>query len=396
MTRPTLPGTRPPGLRHPVWLVGFRPLFIAAIATGAILPVVWVAVILGAMVPAASWAIPPQQWHAHEMFFGFGAAVLGGFLLTASKNWLGIRGLHGTPLMLLCLAWVADRIALGWGAGWPLPAVWILSGLYLTGLVAVLLHDLIRHRATDSYPDNFYFILALPFLIPAKYLMLTADGTAGTAMALAVFRLSLLIIFERTLTQFMLGAFQCKVLRHPWLDHGIKSLALVLIAAPGLPVLGVAGIEVCLALLLLARLLFWHPRQAFGRLDIGIMYLAYLLLCAQLLVDAAHRILPLQSVGSVSIHLFTVGALGLVVPAMILRIARGHTGRKVAFTVGDKAALWLMIGAAACRVVAPQFWPTAYPFWLGLSALGWLLGFAHLAWHLIPLLIAPRMDGREH
>jgi uncharacterized protein involved in response to NO len=29
------------------------------------------------------------------MFFGFGWAVLGGFLLTASKNWVKIRGYHG-------------------------------------------------------------------------------------------------------------------------------------------------------------------------------------------------------------------------------------------------------------------------------------------------------------
>ena len=33
-------------------------------------------------------------------------------------------------------------------------------------------------------------------------------------------------------------------------------------------------------------------------------------------------------VGSVSVHLFTLGAMGLIVPAMIVRISRGHTGRK--------------------------------------------------------------------
>jgi hypothetical protein len=33
------------------------------------------------------------------MFFGFGWAVLGGFLLTSTKNWVGVRGYHGTPLI---------------------------------------------------------------------------------------------------------------------------------------------------------------------------------------------------------------------------------------------------------------------------------------------------------
>jgi uncharacterized protein involved in response to NO len=81
---------------------------------------------------------------------------------------------------------------------------------------------------------------------------------------------------------------------------------------------------------------------------------------------------------------------------MMIRISKGHTGRPVAFDMQDKAALWLMIVAATSRVLAPQLWPAAYPIWLWLTALLWLLVFSRLAWRFVPYLLSPRVDGREH
>jgi uncharacterized protein involved in response to NO len=382
--------------RHPVWLAGFRPLFIATLLAGAWLPLVWIAIFLGAVPPAPTFAVSPQQWHAHEMFFGFGAAVVGGFLLTASKNWLSIRGHHGTTLIFLCAAWLLDRIALGWGALWPPALFWIASSLYVGGLVFLVAGDLIRHHAKDSFPDNIYFVFALPWLLPAKFLLLTTGLSTGTQMSIAIFRLILLLIMERTLTQFMAGIFKVTILRKPWLDHSTKLLALALIAAPWLPSGWVALLEWLLALLLFGRLLFWHLRKAMTRIDIGIMHLTYLMLVLQLMADAASQMFAVVWIGTVSVHLFTVGTLGIVVPAMMIRISKGHTGRPVAFDMQDKAALWLMIVAATSRVLAPQLWPAAYPIWLWLTALLWLLVFSRLAWRFVPYLLSPRVDGREH
>ena len=33
---------------------------------------------------------------------------------------------------------------------------------------------------------------------------------------------------------------------------------------------------------------------------------------------------------------------------------------------------------------------------IGLAAAGWFAAFALLAWRVIPFLLAPRIDGREH
>jgi len=75
------------------------------------------ALIFSGVLPAPAGRFSPVQWHAHEMFFGFGWAVLGGFLLTATKNWVQVRGYHGTALVGLALAWCVERIGMAWVAG---------------------------------------------------------------------------------------------------------------------------------------------------------------------------------------------------------------------------------------------------------------------------------------
>jgi uncharacterized protein involved in response to NO len=95
-------------------------------------------------------------------------------------------------------------------------------------------------------------------------------------------------------------------------------------------------------------------------------------------------------------HVFALGVMGLIIPAMLIRIANGHTGRKVVFEAIDKRVLWLMIAAFVARVIAPQIYPAGYALWLVLAACGWLGGFGILAWRLIPLLLQARVDGKEH
>ena len=384
-------------MNHPLWLAGFRPFFALACLSGLSLPVLW-ALMFAGVIEAPLAAFTAIQWHAHEMFFGFGWAMLGGFLLTSTKNWVKVRGYHGGALAFLAAAWCFDRIGMGFGADWPRPLFLLSNLLFLASIVAMLLWTLLRHRASDGYRrDNLYFLVLLPLFLPAKLLLLDGlRGEAGELMALGLFRLAFLIMLERTVTEFMRGVFKAQILRHPLLDNAIKLLALGLVFAGFLPPALSAGLAALLALLLLGRFAFWQPRLAFSRLDVGVMHLGYLAIAAQLLVVAFELAARSVWVGSVSIHLFTFGAMGIIVPAMIVRISKGHTGRKVAFEAADKAVLWLMIAALALRVLAPQLFPAAYLAWIGLAAAGWFAAFALLAWRVIPFLLAPRIDGREH
>ncbi|HNQ55887.1 MAG: NnrS family protein [Burkholderiales bacterium] len=384
-------------MRHPLWLVGFRPFFALACLSGIVLPLLW-ALMFAGLIEAPAAGFTPIQWHAHEMFFGFGWAMLGGFLLTASKNWVKIRGYHGGWLVFLAAAWCFERLGMWYGGAWPAPLFQLSNQLFLVAVVAMVMASLLRHRANDGYRrDNVYFLILLPLFPLSKALQFDGHWSqVGQLMTLGLFRLAFLIMLERTLTDFMKGVFKAEILRHTLLDDAIKVLALALAFAGFLPPALQGGLAVLLAVLLIGRFAFWHPGRGFSRLDVAIMYLGYLAIVLQLLVVAFEQLAQTVWVGSVTTHLFTFGVMGLIIPAMIVRISKGHTGRKVAFETIDKAVLWIMIAALALRVVAPQLAPGAYLLWVELAAAGWAAAFAILAWRVMPFLFAPRIDGREH
>ena len=381
---------------HPLWLVGFRPFFSLACLAGMILPVAWALIFSGSL-PAPAAPFTSVQWHAHEMFFGFGWAVLGGFLLTSTKNWVNIRGYHGPALMLLAGAWIVERLAMSFGGGLPLPLAMLANNAFLGSIALMLLWTLIRYRSQDSYRDNAFFMVMLPAFLFAKYLMLYGnDFTAGYGMAIALFRLAFLVMLERTLTGFMKAAFQTQILRQPKLDMPIKLLGLLLVFEFALPRPLTAALSLALAVLLLIRFVFWKPQLAFKRIDIGIMYVGYLAIVGQLLIESLGHVINFVWIGSVSVHLFTFGAMGSVIPAMIMRISKGHTGRKVVFDGLDRAVLYIMLVALVVRVVVPQFAPGAYLGCIHAAATCWLLSFGIIAWRYIPMLMQPRIDGKEH
>ena len=380
--------------QHPLWLVGFRPFFALAALSGLTLPPLW-ALIFSGTLPATFGSFSPIQWHAHEMFFGFGWAVLGGFLLTATKNWVKIRGYHGAVLVYLVAAWLCERAGMWFASDLPAALFLLSNNVFLVSIVLMLLYTLIRFRTQDSYPDNYFFLIALPLFLVAKNLMLSADYFAlGTSMTLALFRLAFLVMLERTLTQFMKGVFGVDILRNALLDRTIKQIGALLVIAALLPATLAAWLQLALAVLLIVRLGFWKPQLALRRIDIGIMILGYLAIAAQLLIEFLTERAGVHWIGTLSVHVFTLGTMGLIIPAMLVRIAKGHTGRKVAFDGLDKAVLWIMIAAFLARVVVPQITPSHYLESIDLAAGCWFAGFSILAWRYIPYLMKARIDGK--
>jgi len=331
------------------------------------------------------------------MFFAFGWAILGGFLLTATKNWVEIRGYHGSSLMFLTAAWLFERVGMWFGGSWP-PLLFRLSNnLFLVSIGGMLIWTLVRHRKQDSYRDNYFFLLVIPTFLVAKYLMLSADYMQiGWSMAIGLFRMAFLVMLERTLTQFMKSVFQVAILRNAMLDGAIKGLGLILIFASLMPAPLSGWFALLLALLLTGRLLFWKPQLAMQRLDIGIMYLGYIAIVVQLAIDFLNQIAHPVWIGSVSVHVFSFGVMGLIIPAMVIRIAKGHTGRQVVFDGTDKILLRVMMLAFVFRIIAPQIYPAAYSQWMTFAAACWFTCFATLAWRYFPFLLQQRIDGREH
>lgn len=386
----------------PLWLVGFRPFFTLAFVAGALFPLLWAAWHAGA------WRLPgdlmPSQWHAHEMLFGFGWAILGGFLLTASKNWVNIRGLHGLPLFAGVVFWLLERVVILF---FPLPradASWItlmlsygLASLFLLYVGGYVLWTLVRYRQQDSFRDNYFFMVALPMFLLAKCLLLTpATWVEGYSLAIGLFRVAFVVMFERTMTQFMKNAQGIVLLRNARLDLAIKGLVLLSAFQGFMPAPLAMSVMLAAAAVLLVRFVLWKPLSGLKRFDTATMYVGYFGLTLHLVLEGLRVGGLWVGFGTASIHVFTFLCMGVVIPAMMIRISQGHTGRKIVFTSVDRLAIACVVVGAFFRVVAPSLWPTHYVLWIGLAASGWSTCFLLLGVRLIPFLWQPRVDGREH
>src|SRR5215467_3457060 len=75
---------------------GFRPFFLGASIWAAVAVPLWLGTYAEGL--ALPTKLAPPVWHAHEMVFGYAAATVAGFLLTAIPNWTGRMPLQGGSL----------------------------------------------------------------------------------------------------------------------------------------------------------------------------------------------------------------------------------------------------------------------------------------------------------
>src|SRR5581483_795756 len=121
---------------HPVWALGFRPFFLLAALAASVWMPLW-SLIYGAVFPLPMNYMAPV-WHGHEMIFGFTAAVIAGFLLTAVPNWTGVPGHRGGALAALAAIWLAGRAAMLLSAWLPLWLVAIVDAAFFPALAAAI------------------------------------------------------------------------------------------------------------------------------------------------------------------------------------------------------------------------------------------------------------------
>ena len=188
---------------------------------------------------------------------------------------------------------------MSFGGGLPLPVAMLANNLF-SAPSPPCCYGRWCATAARTYRDNAFFMVMLPAFLIAKYLMLYGNNfSAGYAMAIGLFRLAFLVMLERTLTGFMKAAFQTSILRQPRLDMPIAARPVAGHRAfPPRPL--TAGLSLALAVLLAVRFVFWKPQLAFKRIDIGIMYVGYLAIVGQLLIEAWGHVVNFVWIGSVS------------------------------------------------------------------------------------------------
>src|SRR5215831_8590406 len=155
---------------------GFRPFFLLGALWAALAIPVWL------MVFAGEYQLPtrfsPIVWHVHEMIFGYGAAVVAGFLLTAIPNWTGRMPLQDGPLAVLLALWIVGRLAVLVSARLDPAIVAALDLAFPVVFAAVVAREIVAGRNWRNLP----MLGALALLLAGNLLVhLDALGVALTA-----------------------------------------------------------------------------------------------------------------------------------------------------------------------------------------------------------------------
>lgn len=381
----------------PLFRLGFRPFFLLGSLFSCLAMLGW----LGQL---NNWfALPgignPIWWHAHEMLFGFGAAIVAGFLLTAVQNWTAHPGVRSWPLALIVGMWVLPRCLLPWFGEDNL----ILMALDLAWLplcVWFLAKPVIMTRQWR----NLFFVpllLILTLLNGASWLWRDDWSTVEHLLITTVLLFTTLIAVMggRVIPFFTArGTGQEKASPSPWLERGaLASLWLILLLWL-LPdswtnSLYMVPLYIVAAGLHLGRQLRWRPGTTLAQPLLWSLHLAYLFIPLGLLALAAQAAgLPLSL--SLASHLLSAGCMGTMILGMIARVSLGHSGR--ALHVGRRITLAfaLVILSASVRVLLPLYWPTLTLTGWNLSGWSWIAAYGLFVWVYTPILARPRADGR--
>jgi len=368
---------------------GFRPFFLAASVWAALAQAIWLGMLAGRFDPPT--AFDPVSWHVHEMIFGFVAATIAGFMLTAIPNWTGRLPVRGAPLAGLVLLWLAGRLAVlasaSIGAG-PAAAIDLA---FLVAFALVAARELVAGKNWRNLP----MAAALAVLAAANAAM-HAEGAGWAELDGASWRLALAVV---VLLVGLVGGRIIPSFTRNWLAKTGEAR----LPAPFGPIDGLAqgaaaaGLAAWIlvpdaalagALLLAggalqgARMLRWRGGLTAAEPLVLILHVAYAWAPAGMCLLGAAILMPgLAAAGltpMLGIHALTVGLAGGMILAVMTRATLGHTGRPLH---ADRltTAIYVAVNLAALARLAAEVWTGQAIVLIDASGLFWIAAFTLFA-----------------
>jgi len=377
--------------------LGFRPFFLGASIFAVVSIASWMLVYFSYFTISVT-NITASQWHAHEMLYGYGMAVVAGFLLTAVRNWTGIPTFFGKPLMLLFMFWCAARVLFLFGSAL---LSWVAMADLLFGLMLIIAiaMPIIKARQWKQlavvskvillWVGNIVFYLGC-FGVLSSGMLYAING------AVLLFISLILMIGRRVIPFFIERGTETRVQlkQYKWLDISILVVFIALFL--NIIFIRIPFLTTLFAWALFAlngyRLFNWHTA---GIWRVPLLWSLYL---SAWLINLGFLFYGLQvrynSSSILTLHIFTIGGIGLMTLSMMSRVALGHTGRDI-----RKPSRWIsltfagIIASVLFRAIVPMFITQLYTSWVLIAAIFWILSFSIFVVIYMPILLKPRADG---
>lgn len=378
---------------------GFRPFFLLGSLYAGAAILFWMPLFYGQL--ATSSAFAPVDWHVHEMLFGYLAAVITGFLLTAIPNWTGRLPLQGVPLLILVLLWLAGRLAVFFSGVMDWRVAAITDCAFLLAVAGAAAREIIAGRNWRN----------LKVLVPLAVLLAANIGfhaevhyhdvsDASRRLAIGAAIVLILIIGGRIIPSFTRnwlvrenpGRIPAPFGRFDLVTIAVSTVALAFwVVSPSHIASGVLLLAACL--LNIARLARWAGDRTVRDPLVLILHLAFFFIPLGFLLCGLAALWPEAVPLAAGLHAFGVGAMGCMTLAVMTRATLGHTGRRL---VADPSTSLLYASAIAAAVLrtAATFFPGNQAMLIA-SAASWLVAFAGFAILFGGMLARARRGGRS-
>ena len=379
--------------RGSFWNKGFRPFFLGAAAYAAIAMADWMAVYLLGL-PIELERVSVYQWHAHNMIFGYAAAVIAGLLLTIVYEWTGLRAAHGPGLVVLFGLWLLARLLTTDGSSFVLFAA-VADLAFLAGLLIAIASAFLRVRQQRQAP---VILLLGLFLVADLLFWLGAAGWLPDGARLGVHgglyvALGMVLYMGRRVIPFFTTrgvGYEVHLRIERWVDYGMTGLfPLFMLSELLLPLhpLG-AGLAAALLYLNSRRVMGWYTLGIWQRPLLWGLFASFIMVNLGFLLRA---LMPFTTVPPLlPVHAFALGGIGIITVSLMARVTLAQADRDVDRPPRYVAVIIAgMILAAVARIFLPLAAPGAHSVWILMTGVIWIISFL-----LFTMAFAPMLLGR--
>lgn len=394
-----------PASRFALFDYGFRPFFLLCGLYALVIVPLWLFRFAHASVPFG--ALPGVYWHAHEMLFGFVIAAVAGFLLTAVPSWTGTPGFAGRPLHVAVGLWFAGRIAMALPDVLPLWFAALTELALLPALLVLLAPPIVRARNRNL---PMLGVITLLWLIDAAFMRALQTGDILLAAGATRIAVDLVLVLVVVIGGRIVPAFTGNALRklakpgepavatvsRTWLEAlAIGSVAALTLNDLFFPDGFAAGLLAAIAAAAhAARLGGWKSFRVGREPILWVLHVGYAWVPVGLALKA-FALLGDAGWAAKWQHALTFGAFATLILAVMTRASLGHTGRPLVVTRAISIAYASLTLGALLRVFGGAWTPHLYLWTLTGSGLAWVCAFAIFVWVYGPILMSPRVDGRQ-
>ena len=385
--------------RPAVLSAGFRPFFLLAALWASLVIPISILFLTGLMhLPTA---FPPSAWHAHEMAFGYGGAVVAGFLLTAIPNWTGRLPLQGGPLAFLFLLWLSGRLAVMFSSVIGLRVTAALDLAFPGAFLLVVAREIVAGRNWRNLP--MVAALALLFIGNAlthfEALGMAPLAGVGNRIGVATLLMLVSLVGGRIVPSFTRNWLvkQSSMAATP-APFDFLDRAALLMTAIALALWSVSRemwltswLEIGASGALAARLQRWRGEETLSEPLLWVLHLGYGWLPFGLLLLGLNGFVAFLP-QTTALHALTVGAIGTMTLAVMTRASLGHTGRPLVAGPRTTTIYVLITLAALLRLCVPLF-GGHYVVGLSLAAAAWCAAFGSFAMFYFRPLTQPRVGA---